>query len=111
MTCVAILPGNQIVSGSIDSTVKVWNNAGVSRSFVGHKGPVTSVSVLRDGRVVSASIDRTIKVWNMVDRSSITLRGHSSTVRSVSVLWMVELCLLLMTLHYVYGHCLPWRVV
>lgn len=86
VTCVAILPGNQIVSGSIDSTVKVWNNAGVSRSFVGHKGPVTSVSVLRDGRVVSASIDRTIKVWNMVDRSSITLRGHSSTVRSVSVL-------------------------
>lgn len=57
----------QVVSGSKDSTVMVWNFKPNMRPFrfVGHKGPVNSVAVTPTGNtIVSGSHDHTIRVWN-----------------------------------------------
>ena len=71
--------GTRIVSGSGDSTVKVWD-AGSGEEILtlrGHAGPVTSVAFSADGVwIASGSFDNTVKVWNAVTgRDALTLQG------------------------------------
>ena len=60
--------GNQIVSGSRDKTIRVWNATTgqcVAGPFQGHTGVVTFVAYSPDGnQIVSRSDDQSIKVWN-----------------------------------------------
>jgi WD40 repeat protein len=58
--------GQTLVSGSGDSTIKVWNlSSGKEvRTLTGHTGYVWSVALSADGQtLVSGSDDKTIKVW------------------------------------------------
>src|SRR5262249_34914472 len=59
--------GERIVSGSHDTTVKVWD-AHTGRqilSLKGHTDAVLSVAFSPNGqRIASASADRTVKVWD-----------------------------------------------
>jgi len=60
--------GKQIVSGSGDATVKVWDaeTGQESLTLKGHTSDVNSVSFSPDGkRIVSGSFDRTVKVWDL----------------------------------------------
>jgi len=64
----------QVVSGSIDNTVMVWNFKPNVRPFrfVGHTGQVNSVTISPSGNtIVSGSDDSTIRVWNN------TVEGYS----------------------------------
>ncbi len=57
----------QVISGSLDGTVMVWNFKPMMRPFrfVGHKGAVHSVCVTPNGnQIVSCSADQTIRVWS-----------------------------------------------
>lgn len=57
----------QVVSGSLDNTVMVWNFKANQRPFrfIGHKGSVNSVAVTPSGStIVSGSSDETIRIWN-----------------------------------------------
>ncbi|KAG2055064.1 WD40 repeat-like protein, partial [Suillus hirtellus] len=60
--------GTRIVSGSEDSTVRVWDAAKglpLGEPFRGHTDSVWSVSFSPDGtRIVSGSVDSTVRVWN-----------------------------------------------
>ena len=62
--------GKRIVSGSLDSTVRVWDAVSgecVLGPLEGHTGGVRSVSFSGDGkRIVSGSRDRTVRVWDAV---------------------------------------------
>ncbi len=69
VTCVAFLPNQQIVSGSADQTIRVWNAAGnIVRTLDNHTKQVNGIAV-RPGRVneppliVSISYDRTVRFW------------------------------------------------
>ena len=79
--------GKQLVSASIDRTVKVWNaeTGEEVRSLTGHTGPVLGVCFSPDGkRLASASVDRTIKVWDTAAwREEATFKGHTSPVGAV----------------------------
>ena len=79
----------QVVSGSADGTVMVWNFKPHIRPFrfVGHKGAVNTVTVSPSGQtIVSGSSDETVKIWNnSVEGYSQTIKSHSAPVRTVAL--------------------------
>ena len=69
VTCVAFSPdGKQIVSGSYDKTIRVWDSTSGSELMVlnGHKDRVNSVAFSSDGlKIVSGSSDKSIRIWDL----------------------------------------------
>jgi len=58
--------GNQIVSGSFDQSVRLWDakTGKQLRELQGHTDPVTSVAFLPDGnQIVSGSSDQSVRIW------------------------------------------------
>lgn len=81
--------GVTLVSGSFDTTLKLWNLTTVKEiaTLEGNAGSVHSVATSPDGSIVaSGNGDNTIKLWNLSTRQEIrTLQGHSSSVESVAI--------------------------
>ncbi|KAK6967090.1 WD40 repeat-like protein [Favolaschia claudopus] len=91
VTSVAFSPdGKQIVSGSDDNTVRVWDavtGVAIGSPLEGHSHWVTSVAFSPDGKqIVSGSYDKTVRLWDTVTGVPIgsPLEGHSSYVNSVA---------------------------
>jgi WD40 repeat protein/uncharacterized caspase-like protein len=60
--------GKQILSGSSDKTIKLWDVASWReiRTFAGHEDAVTSLAFSPDGRqVLSGSNDGTVRLWDV----------------------------------------------
>jgi hypothetical protein len=80
--------GLRIVSGSWDTTVRVWDASSGAQLLClrGHEREVSSVSYSSDGlRIVSGSGDKTVRVWDAASGAQLLcLRGHEKWVRSVS---------------------------
>ncbi|KAF9409083.1 hypothetical protein HW555_011445 [Spodoptera exigua] len=82
ITCLQFY-GNRILSGSDDTTLKVWSavTGKCLRTLVGHSGGVWSSQMVND-LVISGSTDRTLRVWNAKTGQCLkVLAGHTSTVR------------------------------
>jgi WD40 repeat protein len=62
--------GSRIVSGGVDSTVRVWDaetRNPVGDPLTGHHGQVWGVAFSRDGRrIVSGSLDGTVREWDAI---------------------------------------------
>ena len=86
----SLVGSGRIVSGSLDTTLKVWRLADGSceKTLQGHGRAVNCVAVLPGGELfVSGSSDGTLKVSRLADGScEKTLRGHRSDVNCVAVL-------------------------
>ncbi|KAF7334743.1 WD-REPEATS-REGION domain-containing protein [Mycena sanguinolenta] len=82
--------GKQIVSGSNDSTVRLWdaeNGAPVGKPLKGHTDLVTSVVFSPDGKhIVSGSHDMTVRLWDAEHEAPLRmpLEGHTNWVASVA---------------------------
>ena len=80
--------GKQVVSGSYNNTVWIWNatTGEVEAELKGHTGSVESVAFSQDGnRVVSGSWDNTVQIWNVTTGEvEAELKGHTSWVESVA---------------------------
>ena len=80
--------GSQVVSGSYDNTVRIWNAATceVEAVLKGHTSEVCSVAFSLDGsQVVSGSIDNTVRIWNVATcEVKAVLEGHTHWVNSVA---------------------------
>jgi WD40 repeat protein len=80
--------GKQVVSGSHDETVRLWDAATGAplQTLEGHTSWVTSVAFSPDGKqVVSGSHDETVRLWDTATGAPLqTLEGHTSLVRSVA---------------------------
>ncbi|KAI9029264.1 WD40-repeat-containing domain protein [Hyaloraphidium curvatum] len=76
--------GNTLVSGSYDTTVRVWNLATGECSHVlrGHREKVYSVGYSEElKRAVSGSMDATVRVWDVITGECLhVLEGHNSLV-------------------------------
>ncbi|KAJ0183641.1 hypothetical protein K1T71_000064 [Dendrolimus kikuchii] len=82
ITCLQFY-GNRILSGSDDTTLKIWSaiTGKCLRTLVGHSGGVWSSQMVGD-LVISGSTDRTLRVWNAKSGHCLkVLSGHTSTVR------------------------------
>jgi WD40 repeat protein len=60
-----VMYGKMMISGSTDSTIKVWNTDRwtCDRILEGH-GENVIYLVMHDNKLISGSSDHTIKVWN-----------------------------------------------
>src|SRR5260370_33333312 len=60
--------GLALVSGSYDSTVKVWDTqtGQASSTLAGHRNSILAVALTRDGKTLaSGSSDQSVKLWNL----------------------------------------------
>ncbi|KAH7346491.1 hypothetical protein BKA65DRAFT_428866 [Rhexocercosporidium sp. MPI-PUGE-AT-0058] len=80
--------GTQVVSGSYDETVRLWDAAtgALQQTLEGHSNWVISVAFSPDGtQVVSGSYDKTVRLWDTATGAlQQTLKGHSDYVTSVA---------------------------
>ena len=78
-----VLQNGYLVSGSYDSTNKIWNQTteALILTLTGHLYQVLALTVFWNGNLVSGSNDHTIKIWNRTTGALIqTLTGHISSI-------------------------------
>ncbi|KAK7170036.1 hypothetical protein R3I94_000318 [Phoxinus phoxinus] len=79
-----------ILSGSWDTTAKVWLGEKCMMTLEGHTAAVWAVLILPDqGLMLSGSADKTIKLWK-AGRCENTYTGHEDCVRGLAVINDVE---------------------
>ena len=81
--------GTQILTGSSDYTLRLWNSQGepVGQALEGHTDAVTAAAISPDGEfIASGSADKTIRLW---DRSGNSIGspfvGHVNTVTAIAI--------------------------
>ncbi|NEO52125.1 MAG: WD40 repeat domain-containing protein [Okeania sp. SIO3B5] len=90
LTTILITPNEKyLISGSTNSTIKVWNMEKKKFLFAlkGHKQKVTALTITPDSKyLISGSKDKTIKVWNLKTKKQLlTFKGHGSSINTMSV--------------------------
>ena len=79
---------SQIVSGSWDNTVRIWNatTGNLTRTLNGHTNSVNSVAWSPDSsQIASGSYDNTVRIWDAATgENTRTLNGHTRSVESVA---------------------------
>ncbi|KAL7236725.1 hypothetical protein ACSBR1_019930 [Camellia fascicularis] len=79
------LDGSDIVSASMDCTLRRWRKGQPIESWEAHKAAIQAVIKLVSGELVTGSSDTTLKLWK--GRTCVhTFVGHTDTVRSLAVM-------------------------
>ncbi|XP_057709567.1 phospholipase A-2-activating protein [Corythoichthys intestinalis] len=79
-----------LLSGSWDTTAKVWLSEKCMMTLQGHSAAVWAVAMLPEqGLMLSGSADRTIKLWK-AGRCEKTFTGHEDCVRGLVVISSTE---------------------
>lgn len=79
------LDNGDIVSSSVDSTLRRWRKGKLVEFWETHDAPIQTVIRIPSGEIVSGSSDMTIKVWKGKTCAQ-TFVGHTDTVRGLSVM-------------------------
>jgi len=85
VTCMCELSNGDVVSGSADMTLRVWNlwRRRAIHTLTGHSEWVQKVIELKDKTVASASDDDTVRIWDVVRGQCLQVLQHSSAVRGL----------------------------
>jgi WD40 repeat protein len=88
VTCVGLMPGDRVVSGSEDGKVLLWDpSRRRAQTLIRHEGGVNCLSVSSDGStIVSGGSDNAVRRWTRQHGEERTpLIPHSSRVNAVAV--------------------------
>jgi WD40 repeat protein len=90
IVCLTLHTFYQVISGSVDSTIKVWNllNQKCEMTLNGHKNWVTCLKPIDEyndddnqSLLASGSADKSIKIWSLSSGTCLhTLNGHSDFI-------------------------------
>ncbi|KAL6963901.1 hypothetical protein U1Q18_034908 [Sarracenia purpurea var. burkii] len=79
------LDGADIVSTSVDCTLRRWRKGQPTEVWEAHKAAIQAVIKLPSGELVTGSSDTTLKLWK--GRTCLhTFVGHTDTIRSLAVM-------------------------
>ncbi|KAK7257922.1 hypothetical protein RIF29_32249 [Crotalaria pallida] len=85
VTGIAVDDNGDIVSSSVDCTLRRWRKGQSVESWEAHKAPVQAVIKLPSGELVTGSSDTTLKLWK--GKTCLhTFNGHADTVRGLAVM-------------------------
>ena len=87
MAVAVSLSGKQIVTGSRDQLVRVWDasTGDELRVLKGHTYTVISVAFSPDGKqIVSGSNDKSVRIWDLLTGDEMKVLGHTDRVSSVA---------------------------
>ncbi|KAK4258688.1 hypothetical protein QN277_005111 [Acacia crassicarpa] len=79
------LDGGDIVSCSVDCTLRRWRRGQLLENWEAHKAAIQAVIKLPSGELVTGSSDATLKLWRG-KTCSLTFSGHTDTVRGLAVM-------------------------
>lgn len=85
--CLATLPNGNVVSGSDDYSLRIWNpsTGQCIQKLEGHSGLINCVAVQTNGQIVSGSDDNTLRVWDLSTSKCLhVLSGHTGFVVCVA---------------------------
>jgi WD40 repeat protein len=109
VTSVAFSPdGSRIVSGSLDSSVRVWDarTGEHLRELQGHTDSIWSVAFSPDGnRIVSGSYDKSVRVWDHLNLDAPWVLGEDGWIMSGAerLVWVPStICNVLLRPHNVF---------
>lgn len=90
VSCLAVGKFGTILSGSWDTTAKVWLNQKCVMTLQNHTLAVWGVAIMpTQGLMLTASADKTIKMWK-AGKLEKTFKGHTDCVRGLAVLTDME---------------------
>ena len=89
--CLCAISNKILVSGSYDTTIKIWNieDRSIMSTLSGHTKGVSTLCYVKEGVLVSGSDDKSLIIWSKsTPESSIyshkqTLTGHKSSIRGI----------------------------
>ena len=86
VTALALLPSGLIASGSLDTTIKIWDITKTYPLYIltGHKDSVRALIVMNEQYLASCSNDKTIKLWSL-SSYSILKSWTASTTKVLSL--------------------------
>lgn len=79
------LDGSDILSSSVDCTLRRWKGEHQSEVWEAHKAPIQAVRALPSGELITGSSDSTIKLWKG-SKCTHTFTGHTDTVRGLAIM-------------------------
>ncbi|KAF8405163.1 hypothetical protein HHK36_010062 [Tetracentron sinense] len=85
VTGIAVDDNADIVSASVDCTVRRWRNGQPIECWEAHKAAIQAVIKLPSGELITGSSDATLKLWR--GKTCVhTFVGHTDTVRGLAVM-------------------------
>nr|GMD16360.1 phospholipase A-2-activating protein [Ipomoea batatas] len=79
------LDGSDVVSTSVDCTLRRWRKGKQIEVLEAHKAPIQAIIKLPSGELVTGSSDMTLKLWKGATCAH-TFVGHTDTVRGLAVM-------------------------
>uniref|UniRef100_UPI00358FAF8F phospholipase A-2-activating protein isoform X1 n=1 Tax=Myxine glutinosa TaxID=7769 RepID=UPI00358FAF8F len=87
--CLSSGSSGKLITGSWDSTARIWHRNQCLEEMQGHNAAVWAVATADKEDVLTGSADKTIRLWNAT-RCKQVFRGHEDCVRSLAVCSDVE---------------------